>query len=46
MRLKLDEKDFVIAGEIHRTELSLPISVIHDEKQVAYVAGLINDFKP
>ncbi len=39
---KLEDKDFEIAREIHATELSLPISTIHNEEQIQYICKVMN----
>ena len=36
---------FPISEEIHRTTLSLPISVIHTEKDVQYICEVLNNFE-
>ncbi|MCA1744716.1 MAG: DegT/DnrJ/EryC1/StrS family aminotransferase [Bacteroidales bacterium] len=36
---------FPITEKIHQQELSLPISPVHSNDEIAYVAALINDFK-
>lgn len=36
---------FPITEKIHQQELSLPISPVHSNEEIAYVAALINDFK-
>ncbi|MDX5319964.1 MAG: DegT/DnrJ/EryC1/StrS family aminotransferase [Bacteroidota bacterium] len=41
----LHDADFFLAREIHRTILSLPISTIHSEEDVRYVAECINAFE-
>ncbi len=40
----LTDKDYPIAGEIHDTTLSLPISFFHTEKDILTVAHVINSF--
>jgi len=35
---------FPIAEEIHKTELSLPISPVHTEEEIKYVAEMVNQF--
>ncbi|MBL7815867.1 MAG: DegT/DnrJ/EryC1/StrS family aminotransferase [Saprospiraceae bacterium] len=40
----IDEKDFVLSREIHKTELSLPISTIHSDEDIAYVVEMTNKF--
>ncbi|MBI1221596.1 MAG: aminotransferase [Bacteroidetes bacterium] len=42
----LNEDDFRLAREIHRSILSLPISTIHSEEDVRYIAECVNAFKP
>ena len=41
---KLNEEDFVLAREIHDSILSLPISTIHTEDDIRYVAKVMNAF--
>ena len=36
---------FPVTEKIHQQELSLPISPVHSNDEIAYVAGVINDFK-
>jgi dTDP-4-amino-4,6-dideoxygalactose transaminase len=40
----LDKKDYPISEEIHRTTLSLPISLIHKEEDVLKVVEVLNRF--
>lgn len=41
---ELNTSDFTLAKEIHATILSLPISTIHSESDVRYIAACINAF--
>lgn len=41
---KLNVQDFVLAREIHSTILSLPVSTIHSEEDIRYVAEVVNSF--
>jgi dTDP-4-amino-4,6-dideoxygalactose transaminase len=41
---KFFKKKYPISEKIHRTELSLPISYSHSEKDVEYVCKMINKF--
>lgn len=41
---KLNAEDFVLAREIHSTILSLPVSTIHSEDDIRYVAEVVNSF--
>lgn len=41
---KLDDQDFVLAREIHSSILSLPVSTIHSEEDIRYVAEVVNSF--
>ncbi len=44
--LKLfEDQQYPISELIHRTTLSLPISVFHTEEDVEYISGIINDSK-
>lgn len=40
----LTDKNYPIAGEIHNTTLSLPISFFHTEKDILAIAHMINSF--
>ncbi|TNE78392.1 MAG: DegT/DnrJ/EryC1/StrS family aminotransferase [Bacteroidetes bacterium] len=42
---KLDDNDFKLAKEIHSSILSLPISTIHSEEDIAYVIEVMNAFE-
>lgn len=42
--VKLDDADFILSREIHATELSLPISTIHSNEDIAYVVEVMNKF--
>lgn len=42
--VQLHDADFTIAREIHATELSLPISTIHSDEDIAYVVDVLNKF--
>ncbi|MHB1277256.1 MAG: DegT/DnrJ/EryC1/StrS family aminotransferase, partial [Bacteroidia bacterium] len=41
---KLPSEDFILAREIHSTILSLPVSTIHSEEDIRYVAAAVNSF--
>lgn len=41
---ELEDADFALAREIHQTILSLPISTIHSEEDIRYVAQCLNAF--
>lgn len=41
----LDDADFELAREIHKTILSLPISTIHSEEDIRYIASCVNAFQ-
>jgi len=43
-QMNLDPNDFVLAKEIHRTELSLPCSCIHSEEDIMHVIQVMNQF--
>ena len=40
----LHDSDFELARDIHATELSLPISTIHSDEDIAYIAAVMNKF--
>jgi dTDP-4-amino-4,6-dideoxygalactose transaminase len=40
----IPQEDFVISREIHKTELSLPVSYIHSEKEILQVIDVLNQF--
>jgi dTDP-4-amino-4,6-dideoxygalactose transaminase len=40
----IDEKDFILSREIHNTILSLPISTIHTDEDIAYIVEVMNKF--
>jgi dTDP-4-amino-4,6-dideoxygalactose transaminase len=42
--ITIDENDFTLAREIHATELSLPISTIHSDEDIAYIVKIMNEF--
>lgn len=41
---KIQDNDFELAREIHASILSLPVSTIHSEEDIRYVASAINSF--
>ena len=43
--IKLYDSDFNLARQIHNTELSMPISTIHSDDDIAYVVEVMNKFK-
>ena len=42
--VKLNDADFALARQIHATILSLPISTIHSDEDVAYIVEVLNKF--